>query len=99
MDNKYQKWSHFSDRKFREILRLFLLDIEATKVSSISNISRQAINRIFKYIRIVIADDCEKNTIFDTGEIEVDDFLHSLRKESKVSVVVVREERRLFSDC
>ena len=57
-----------------------MLDIEATKVSNISNISRQAINRIFKYIRIVIAAGCEKNAIFDRGEIEIDESYFGARR-------------------
>jgi len=69
----YKKHSRISDKKFREILKLFLLDIEATKVSEISNISRPAINRLFTYFRTIIAEYCEENSIFETGEIEIDE--------------------------
>ena len=51
MVNQYKKHFRITDKKFREILRLFLLDIEVTKVSEISNISRPAINRLFTYLR------------------------------------------------
>jgi transposase len=73
MINVYKKHSRVSASKFREILKLFLLDIEASKVSKISNVSRQAINRIFKHIRIIIAKDCEKNAILEVGEMELDE--------------------------
>jgi len=53
------------------ILRLFLLDIEAIKVSKITNISRQAINRIYRNIREIISIDCEENSVFEVGEIEL----------------------------
>ena len=46
MVKSYKNRSRISAVKFREILNLFLLDIEATKISKITNIFRQAINRI-----------------------------------------------------
>jgi len=69
----YKNRSRISDAKFREILRLFLLDIEATKVSELTNISSPTINKIFHYIRTIIAYYCEENSIFETGEIELDE--------------------------
>ena len=83
MVKRYKKHSRISDKKFREILRLFLLDIEATKVSEISNISRPAINRLFTYFRIVIADYCEENSIFEIGEIELDESYFGACKASQ----------------
>ena len=56
MVKRYKKHSRIFESKFREILRLFLLDIEVTKVSEISNISRPAINRLFTYFRIVSSE-------------------------------------------
>jgi len=73
MANKYQKCSHFSERKYREILKLFSEDLNATQVSNITNISRPAINRIFNNIRQLIADYCDENSIFPVGEIEIDE--------------------------
>jgi len=73
MVKQYKKHFRISDKTIREILKLFLLDIEATKVSEISNISRPAINRLFTYFRIIISDYCEENSIFETGEIEIDE--------------------------
>ena len=54
----YKKRLRISSSKFREILRLFLLDIETIKVSKITHISRQGINRIYKYIRLKNARKC-----------------------------------------
>ena len=65
MANKYQKSSHFSDRKYREILKLFSTDISAAAISNILGISRPLVNRIFKNIRIKIAEYCEENSIGD----------------------------------
>ena len=58
MVNVYKNRSRISSSKFRKILRLFLLDIEAVKVSKIIHISRQGINRIYKYIRLKNARKC-----------------------------------------
>jgi len=69
----YKSRSRISDSKFREILKLFLLDIEAIKVSEITKISRPTINKVFHYIRQIIAEYCEENSIFAAGEIEFDE--------------------------
>jgi len=58
MVNVYKNVRKFHHRNLIEILRLFLLDIEAVKVSKIIHISRQGINRIYKYIRLKNARKC-----------------------------------------
>jgi transposase len=63
----------FLINKFREILKLFLLDIEANKVSEITRISRPTINKIFLEIRSIITKFCDQNSIFEKGEIELDE--------------------------
>ena len=72
MKNKYIIRSKISESKFREILKYFCLDIEATKISKLSNISRQSVNKIIKNIRILIAKECEKTSKMQ-GEIEIDE--------------------------
>ena len=64
MKNKYIIRSRISDKKFREILKLFCFDIEAKKVSELTNISRITINKIFDKLRILIASKCEKESPF-----------------------------------
>lgn len=73
MKNKYIIRSRISEKKFREILRLFSLDIEAKKVAEITRISRPTINKIFDKIRERIAEDCEENSPLGEGEIELDE--------------------------
>ena len=46
MVNKYFIGSHISERKFRQIVRFFCLDIEAKKTAELTGISRQSINKI-----------------------------------------------------
>jgi transposase len=73
MSNKYQKWSHFSDRKYREIIKLFSLDVSAQTTSEITGISRPSINKIFLEIRTIISNYCKQDSIFEKGEIELDE--------------------------
>ena len=59
--NKYIIRSRISEAKTREIIKLFCLDIEASKIAKLSNISCQSINKIIKQIRILIAKRMWKN--------------------------------------
>jgi transposase len=55
MKNKYRKGAHVSERKFREILKLFCEDLTATQIAEASNISRVTINNYLKLLRTQIA--------------------------------------------
>ena len=73
MKNKYIICSRISEKKFREIIPYFSGDLTAQQISYFSGISRNAINRILKKLRIRIAEFCEKESIFSKGEIEIDE--------------------------
>ncbi|MFY9161423.1 MAG: IS1595 family transposase, partial [Paludibacteraceae bacterium] len=51
MSNKYFFRRRISDEKFRLILKLFCLDIEAKKVAKLTNLNRGTINNIYQKIR------------------------------------------------
>lgn len=68
MKNKYIIRSRISQKKFREILKYFAEDIEATKIANLTGISRISINKILKNIRILMASECKKISKF-SGEI------------------------------
>ncbi len=72
MNNKYVNRSRILEAKFREIIKLFSLDLEADKVAQIVNLSRNTINKYFKAIRVRIKEYCLNNSPFK-GEIEVDE--------------------------
>ena len=84
MKNKYIFRSRISEKKFREILRLFCLDIEAVKVAKLSGISRQTINKLFDRIRQLIADESEKNNVLGSGEVEFDESYFGPRRQKGV---------------
>jgi transposase-like protein len=70
--NRYSKKAKISEGKFRELLQLFSLDLEATKISKLTGLNRNTVNRYLKEIRILMAKFCEIDSPFK-GEIEVDE--------------------------
>lgn len=51
MKNRYKKVAHFSEAKFRQILRCFALDLTASDTAVLSGLSRNTINIIFFQMR------------------------------------------------
>ena len=80
MINKYKKRSRISEAKMREIIRLFTLDIEVTKIALITKVSRNTINSIFNGIRKRISEYCEHQSPFTKGEIEIDESYFGARR-------------------
>ncbi len=79
MKNKYIKVTHFSERKFREILKCFCNDITATQASNLTNLNRNTINRIYTLIRKRIFE-LENNLGKDTGVFELDESYFGARR-------------------
>jgi transposase len=79
MKNKYIYGSKISVEKFRVILRLFCMEIEAKKVAELVHLNRVTINRIFDKLRerVVL---CEAENPFETGEIEMDESYFGARR-------------------
>ena len=72
MKNKYSKRSRISEKKFREIIRYFSMDLNASQTAQLTKISRVTVNRYFHLMREKIAEYCE-NVSPVSGEIEVDE--------------------------
>ena len=68
MKNRYIVRSRISEAKFREILKYFTEDIEASKISNLTKISEATLCKIFREIRILMSKECEKISKF-LGEI------------------------------
>ena len=60
MKNKYIIRSRISEKKFREILKYFTEDIEASKISNLTKISEATLCKIFREIRILMSKEREK---------------------------------------
>ena len=70
--NKYIKYAKISEPKFRELLKYFVLDLDAQTIALLTKLNRNTVNRYVHLIRKRIADLCEEASPFQ-GEIEVDE--------------------------
>ena len=77
--NRYIKNAHISERKFKEILRCFCLDLTAKQTSEMTNLNRNTINRYFNKFRERIVKLCQMDSPFH-GEIEVDESYFGARR-------------------
>jgi transposase-like protein len=72
MKNKYIKVSHISEVKFRELVKLFSVDLSATQIANLTNLNRNTVNRYLTLFRERIVEICEKDSPMK-GEVEVDE--------------------------
>ena len=77
--NKYIYRSRISEAKFRQIVRLFCLDLTAVQTAELSGISRNSVNKYLTAIRRRIAEFCESESPF-SGQVEVDESLFGARR-------------------
>jgi len=80
MKNKYYKRSRISEKKFRQIIKLFSADIEAKKIALLSEININTINKILLMVRERIAFLAEQESLFSSGEIEIDESFFGARR-------------------
>ena len=78
--NKYFIRSRLSEKKFREIIKLFSADLTAQQISLFSGVSRNSVNKILKHIRVRMAVACEEESPFNKGEIEMDESYFGARR-------------------
>jgi len=64
--------SRISARKFRLLLRLFCLDMEATKTAQLTGLNRNSVNFYFRHFRERIAALCEAESPL-RGAVEIDE--------------------------
>ena len=79
MKNKYIKLANFSEDKFRQIIRCFSEDINASKTASITKFHRNTINRIFTLLRKRVFDLSQQNTQ-ENGVFELDESYFGARR-------------------
>ena len=92
MKNKYIIRSRISEKKFREILKYFTEDIEASKISNLTKISEVTLCKIFREIRILMSQECENISKF-SGEIEIDEsYFGAKRVRGLVLALSLRKE-------
>ena len=70
--NRHFRRSHLSKAKFRVIIRSFALDLPASKIAELNDVSRPTINQLLLKLRIGVAQVCDASSPF-SGEVEVDE--------------------------
>ena len=71
--NRYYRRSRIAEWKFRLLLRYFALDFTASDVAQLPDLSHRSVITIFAKIRRRIAEECECQSPFNNGEVEVDE--------------------------
>jgi len=80
--NKYVNRSKISEAKFRQLVKLFYLDLDANQMAELSNLNRNTVNRYLRGIRQRIAEYCEQASPM-SGQIEVDESFFGARRPGK----------------
>ena len=70
--NKYAKRSKISEAKFRQLVKLFSIDLDASQIAQVTGLNRNTVNRYLAAIRQRIFEFCQKESPF-SGEIEIDE--------------------------
>jgi len=70
--NKYARRSRISERKFRELIKYFALDLDAIRIAELASLNRNSVNRYLLLIRLRLAEICEEESPF-SGVIEIDE--------------------------
>ena len=65
--------------KFRQILKLFAVDLTATQITALTALNRNTVNRYLSLIRQAIAEHCERESPF-RGEVELDESYFGARR-------------------
>ncbi len=63
--------ARISRAKFRQILRLFALDLTAVQITALTALNRNTVNRYLTLIRQAVVEHCERESPF-SGDIELD---------------------------
>lgn len=72
MKNKYAHHSKISEAKFRQLVRLFAFDLDASQIAKVTGLNRNTVNRYLQGIRQRVAQVCQEKSP-GSGEIEVDE--------------------------
>src|SRR5437660_7184695 len=78
--NRYYRRSKIRERKFRQIVRHFALDLTASHAAQLTGLSRRSVTAIFLKIRERISEECESASPFAACEVEVDESYFGARR-------------------
>ena len=65
--------------KFRQIIKLFALDLTAIQITALTGLNRNTVNRYLRLIRQAIAEHCQRESPF-SGDVELDESYFGARR-------------------
>src|SRR2546423_9031223 len=65
--------------KFRQLLKLFAIDLTATQITALTGLDRNTVNRYLTLIRQAVAQHCERESPF-SGDVELDESYFGARR-------------------
>ncbi len=71
--NRYYRFAKISERKIRQIIKYFALDLTANKAARLTGLTHQSVNRIYLKIRNRVAEEAMRASPFVSCQIEVDE--------------------------
>ena len=71
--------ARISRAKFRQIIKLFALDLTATQITALTALNRNTVNRYLTLIRQAIAAHCQRESPF-SGNVELDESYFGARR-------------------
>lgn len=77
--NRYYRRSKISERKTRQIIRCFALDLTAAKTAELVGVTRKSVNQIYLKIRRRVSEEAERASPFG-GVVEVDESYFGARR-------------------
>ncbi len=70
--NRYYRRSRIAEKKFREIIKYFALDLTANRTAELTGLTHKTVNQIYLKIRQRLAEESLRQSPF-SGEVEVDE--------------------------
>ena len=77
--NRYYRRSRIAEKKFREIIKYFALDLTANKTAELTGLTHKTVNQIYLKIRQRLAEESQRQSPF-YGEVEVDESYFGARR-------------------
>jgi transposase-like protein len=78
--NRYCRRSHLSEAKFRQVVRLFALDLTATDAAELTGLTRKTVTGLYLRIRRRLAEASARAAPWTAGEVEVDEAYFGARR-------------------
>ncbi len=78
--NRYYRFAKISERKTRQIVKYFALDLTAQKTAVLTNLTRKSVNEIYLKIRNRVAEEAQSASPFAGCQIEVDESYFGARR-------------------